>query len=79
MAIIYLGNNWLNLKGREKMIQLTKTELQNLKYLIVICDISYHKFNLYSSNCVDPQIKQMFTKATQDVLNTKQKLIGILN
>ena len=61
------------------MGELTQVELQNLRHLIDTCDILYHKLNAYSSNCVDPQIKQMFTKAAQDALNTKQKLLTFLN
>jgi len=61
------------------MVRLTQVELQNLRHLIEISDILYQKFNAYSSNCVDPQIKQMFTKAAQDSLNTKQKLLTFLN
>ena len=42
-------------------------------------DISYEKLNNYASQCVDPQIKQMFTKSAQDALNTKQKLMTFFN
>ena len=42
-------------------------------------ETSYNKLNAYSSQAVDPQIKQMFSKAAQDSLNTKQKLMGFLN
>ncbi len=61
------------------MATLTQVELQNLKHLISAHDTSYQKFNTYASQCVDPQIKQMFTKAAQDSLNTKQKLLTFLN
>ena len=40
---------------------------------------AYQKLNTYSSQAVDPQIKQIFTKAAQDSLNTKQKLMTFLN
>ena len=33
----------------------------------------------YAENCVDPQIKQLFTKSAQDALNTKQKLMSFLS
>ena len=58
---------------------LTQIELQNLKHLIEMSDISYQKLNSYASSCVDPQIKQIFIKASQDALNNKQKLITFLN
>ena len=37
------------------------------------------KLNTFSSQAVDPQIKQMFAKSAQDALNTKQKLMSFLN
>ena len=55
------------------MSELSQVELQNLRHLIGAHDTSYQKLNTYASQCVDPQIKQMFTKAAQDSLNTKQK------
>ncbi len=61
------------------MATLTQVELQNLRHLIGAHDTSYQKLNTYASQCVDPQIKQMFTKAAQDSLNTKQKLLTFLN
>ena len=42
-------------------------------------ETSYQKLNTYASQCVDPQIKQLFTKSAQDALNTKQKLMSFLN
>ena len=47
--------------------------------LIGAHETAYQKLNTYSSQAVDPQIKQMFTKAAQDSLNTKQKLMSFLN
>ncbi len=61
------------------MADLTQVELQNLRHLIGAQDTSYQKLNTYAAQCVDPQIKQMFTKAAQDALNTKQKLLTFLN
>ena len=60
------------------MPNLTKVELQNLRHLIGTHETSYQKLNNYASQAVDPQIKQMFTKAAQDSLNTKQKLMSFL-
>ena len=62
-----------------KMADLTQVELQNLRHLIGAHEISYQKLNNYSQQCVDPQIKQLFTKSAQDALNTKQKLLSFLN
>lgn len=61
------------------MADLNQVELQNLKHLIGVHDTTYQKLNNYSSQAVDPQIKQLFTKAAQDTLNTKQKLMSFLN
>ena len=60
------------------MADLNQQELQNLRHLIGVHDIAYQKLNTYSSQAVDPQIKQIFTKAAQDSLNTKQKLMTFL-
>lgn len=61
------------------MADLNQSELQNLRHLIGTHETSYQKLNTYSSQVVDPQIKQMFTKSAQDALNTKQKLMSFLN
>ena len=61
------------------MANLSEAELQHLRHLIGSHDTSYEKLNAYSSQAVDPQIKQLFSKAAQDSLNTKQKLMGFLN
>ncbi len=61
------------------MADLSEVELQNLRHFIGAHDTNYNKLNSYSSQAVDPQIKQMFSKAAQDSLNTKQKLMGFLN
>ena len=61
------------------MASLTQVELQNLRHLIGGHDTSYQKLNNYAENCVDPQIKQLFTKSAQDALNTKQKLMSFLS
>lgn len=61
------------------MSNLNQVELQNLRHLIGAQDTTYQKFNSYASQCVDPQIKQLFSKSAQDALTTKQKLITFLN
>ena len=61
------------------MADITQLELQNLKNLIKIHDTNYKKMNNYSEQAVDPQIKQIFTKAAQESLNTKQKLMSFFN
>ena len=61
------------------MANLSEAELQHLRHLIGSHETSYEKLNAYSSQAVDPQIKQLFSKAAQDSLNTKQILMGFLN
>ena len=61
------------------MSELSQVELQNLRHLIGAHDTSYQKLNTYASQCVHPQIKQIFTTAAQESLNTKQKLLTFLN
>ncbi len=61
------------------MADLNQAELQHLRHLIGTHETAYQKLNTYSSQAVDPQIKQLFTKSAQDSLNTKQKLMTFLN
>ena len=61
------------------MPDLNQTEIQNLRHLIGAHEKKKKKLNTFSSQAVDPQIKQMFTKSAQDALNTKQKLMSFLN
>ena len=62
-----------------KMADLNQMELQHLRHLIGAHETAYQKLNTYSSQAVDPQIKQLSTKSVQDALNTKQKLMTFLN
>lgn len=48
----------------DKMADLTKVELQNLRHLITANDTAYQKLIAYANNSVDPQIKQMFTRSS---------------
>ena len=61
------------------MPNLNQLELQHLRHLIGAHETVYQKLNTFSSQAVDPQIKQMFAKSAQDALNTKQKLLSFLN
>lgn len=61
------------------MPNLNQSELQHLRHLISSQETSYQKLINYAEYAVDPQIKQIFNKAAQDSLNTKQKLINFLN
>ena len=61
------------------MPNLNQLELQHLRHLIGAHETTYQKLNTFSSQAVDPQIKQMFAKSAQDALNTKQKLLSFLD
>ena len=61
------------------ILNLNKSELENLRRLIIAEETSYNKLINYAEYAVDPQIKQIFNKAAQDKLNNKQKLINFLN
>lgn len=60
------------------MSTLNQSELQNLRHLIGAHETAYQKLNTFSSQAVDPEIKQIFAKSAQDALNTKQKLMEFL-
>ena len=60
------------------MATLNQSELQNLRHLIGAHETAYQKLNTFSSQAVDPEIKQLFAKSAQDALNTKQKLMEFL-
>lgn len=61
------------------MPNLNKSELENLRKLIIVEETAYYKLINYSEYAVDPQIKQIFNKAAQDKLTNKDKLINFLN
>ena len=60
------------------MANLSQVELQNLRHLIGAHETAYQKLNTFSSQAVDPEIKQIFAKSAQDALNTKQKIMEFL-
>lgn len=62
----------------KNMATLNQSELQNLRHLIGAHETAYQKLNTFSSQAVDPEIKQIFAKSAQDALNTKQKLMEFL-
>ncbi|MBR3324428.1 MAG: hypothetical protein IKG14_00035 [Clostridia bacterium] len=61
------------------MSDLNQIELQNLRHFIGTAATCNAKLTDYANNAVDPQIKQMFTQAAQDSLNTKQTLMSFLD
>ena len=61
------------------MASLNQVELQNLRHLIGGHCTTSKKMSAYSSDCTDPQIKQMFADSATGAENAKQKLMGFLN
>ena len=60
------------------MANLSVVELQNLRHFIGASTTSNNKLTDYANNAVDEEIKQLFTQAAQDSLNTKQTLMSFL-
>ena len=56
------------------MPNLSQVELQNLRHFIGSHETSYQKLNAYASQVVDPQLKQMFTKACTRQFKYKTKI-----
>ena len=61
------------------MSGITQKELDNIITTVNNKKAEFQKLNMYSMQCVDPQIKQIFTKAAQDSLNIKQKMLTFLD
>lgn len=61
------------------MADLSHMELQNLRHFIGGACTCNNKLTDYANNAVDPQVKQLFTQAAQDSLNTKQTLMSFLD
>ena len=61
------------------MANINQAELQNLRHLIMSANTCNTKLTTYASVAVDPQIKQLFTKASQDSINTRETLMTFFN
>ena len=61
------------------MANLSQMELQNLRHFIGTASTCNAKLTTYANDAVDPQVKQLFTQAAQDSLNTKQTLLSFFN
>lgn len=62
-----------------KMADITELELQHIRQLIFTNDNQYQKINSYLTQVKDLQIQQLFNKAMQESLNTKQTLKSFIN
>lgn len=61
------------------MGNISQKELEYINYFIKLQEINLQKLNNYSEYSVDPQIKQLFNKAMQDSMDTKQKISSFIN
>lgn len=60
------------------MSDLTQMELQYLRHFIGASATLNKKASDYANKATDSEVKQLYTKAAQDSLNTKQTLLAFL-
>lgn len=61
------------------MSNISQLELQNIRHLITAHDNTHHKLTAYAQAATDAQVKQFFAKSAQCAMDTKNKLMGLLN
>ena len=60
------------------MPELKQSELNWIRELVSAHNISACKLNAYAGQVQDPQLKQMFTKASSDATQAAQNLLQML-
>lgn len=60
-------------------MQVSQMELNTLKELIAMEDLSTKKFQLYARNCNDTQLQNFFNQQSQQALNDVRKLMSFLS
>lgn len=60
------------------MANLNEIELQNLRHLLQFGDSSLEKYNSFSQNASDPNVKQFFQKSAQSCTQNKQTIMNFL-
>ncbi|HHV38461.1 MAG TPA: hypothetical protein GXX70_03075 [Tepidimicrobium sp.] len=60
------------------MGNINQLELQNLREIIGDHQTMVTKFDFYSNQCQDPQLKQLFKQSSQDAQMTVTNLINSL-
>lgn len=60
------------------MADISQLDLQNLRHLIMSCDMNHCKMQDYASQAQDPQVKQFFQKAAQSSVENKSQLMQFL-
>lgn len=59
-------------------MQVSQMELNSLKELIAMEDLSAKKFLLYAQNCNDTQLRTFFNQQSQQAFNDTRKLMSFL-
>ena len=67
-----------NSEGGNQMAGLSQMEFNSIREIAGGHVTCAHKLSEYASKCTDPQIKQMFQKASQDATKSAQTLAGML-
>ncbi|MDR1664657.1 MAG: hypothetical protein LBR83_07040 [Clostridiales bacterium] len=60
------------------MAALKQSEMNSIREMVTAHQTSASKLGAFAGQVQDPQIKQMFTKASQDASQGAQKLIQML-
>jgi len=68
----------LNKKGKKAMPDLKQSELNWIREVVSAHNMTASKLSSYANQVQDPQIKQMFSKASTDAKQAAQNLIQML-
>lgn len=68
----------MSLKNPINIGNINQQELQSLREIIGAHQTMTTKFDYYSNQCQDPQIKQLFKQSSQDSSTTATNLINSL-
>ena len=61
------------------MSNISEMELQNLRHILLSCDVEKEKYKAYAEQCTDPNLKQFFQKESQGAETKKQQLTQFLS
>ncbi|GFN34576.1 hypothetical protein [Tepidimicrobium xylanilyticum] len=68
----------MTLQNPINMGNINQLELQNLREIIGVHQNMVSKYDFYSNQCHDPQLKQLFKKSSQDAQTTVTNFINSL-
>ncbi len=60
------------------MANISQSELNSIREVVAAHQMMSSKLGTYAQQCQDPQIKQMFQKASTEAQSSAQKLIQML-